>query len=282
MPSVTLPNLTTMDPAMQNAYSRQANVEVERQIGERATVSAGYQYTGGRHLIISVNQNVPSCAAAGTNNGCRPNPSYGNNSQYSPAARSSYHGLHLSFVQRPSSWGQYRVSTRYRRRWRTSASSSSARRSIPSTSTRTGAAPTTISAIASSSTAPRPLSGFQSSGLVQCVLRAAVQHHLRRDRRSRARRAAPIVNGAFIPRNAGTGPDFFTASLRLSRTFRLGDRVRLEGLVEGFNLTNRTNVVTVNGNFGTGAYPANPSSSFGQVLGVGEPRSAQFGLRVRF
>ena len=39
------------------------------------------------NLIISVNQNVPSCVAAGTNNGCRPNPNYANNSQYSSAAR---------------------------------------------------------------------------------------------------------------------------------------------------------------------------------------------------
>src|SRR5205823_3028451 len=39
LPSVTLPNLTTMNPAMQSAYSRQANVEVERQLGDRATLS---------------------------------------------------------------------------------------------------------------------------------------------------------------------------------------------------------------------------------------------------
>ena len=72
---------------MQNAYSRQASVEVEQQIGARSTVSVGYQYLRGRDLIISVNQNVPTCVAAGTNNGCRPNPTYANNSQYSPLAR---------------------------------------------------------------------------------------------------------------------------------------------------------------------------------------------------
>ena len=72
VPSVTLYNLTTMDPGMQNAYSEQASVEFERQIGARGTVSAGYQYLRGRDLIISVNQNVPTCVAAGTNNGCRP------------------------------------------------------------------------------------------------------------------------------------------------------------------------------------------------------------------
>jgi hypothetical protein len=281
VPSVTLPNLTTMNPAMQNAYSRQASVEVEQQIGERGTVSVGYQYTGGRHLIISVNQNVPSCVAAGTNNGCRPNPSYGNNSQYSPAAESSYHGLHLSFVQRPTRWGQYRVSYTY----------SKAMANVGEFFFSAPIDPFDLSkdwgrsdddqrhrlVVNGSAT----LYGFQISGLVQSY--SALPFNITSGVTTLQGTAGrPIVNGAFIPRNAGIGPDFFSTSLRLSRTFRLSDRVRLEGLVEGFNLTNRTNVVTLNGNFGSGAYPSSPSSSFGQVLSVGEPRSAQFGIRLRF
>src|SRR4249919_535854 len=76
VPSVTLYNLTTMDPNMQNAYSRQASIEFEQQVGDRGTVSVGYQYVRGVDLIIQVNQNVPACVAVGGNNGCRPNPSY--------------------------------------------------------------------------------------------------------------------------------------------------------------------------------------------------------------
>ncbi len=38
IPAVTLPNLTTMDRELENAYSRQASVEVEQQVGERATL----------------------------------------------------------------------------------------------------------------------------------------------------------------------------------------------------------------------------------------------------
>ncbi len=110
LPSVTLTGLTTMDPNLQNAYSRQASVEVERQLGDHTTISAGYQYVRGLNLIISVNQNVPTCFAAGTNNGCRPISAYANDSQYSSLAGSTYHGLHLSFVQRPTRWGSYRVS----------------------------------------------------------------------------------------------------------------------------------------------------------------------------
>src|SRR6185503_13572921 len=104
VPLVTLVNFTTMDRNIQNANSAQASIEVERALGERSTYSVGYQFVRGRNLIISINQNVPSCVAAGTNNGCRPNPDYANNNQYSPLARSTYHGLHVSFVQRPTVW----------------------------------------------------------------------------------------------------------------------------------------------------------------------------------
>ena len=125
------------------------------------------------------------------------------------------------------------------------------------------------------------LYGFQVSGLVQAY--SALPFNITSGVTTLQGTAGrPIVNGAFIQRNAGIGPDFFTSSLRLSRSFLLRDRVRLEGLVEAFNLTNRVNVVTVNGNFGPGAYPSNPSFNFSQVLAVGDPRAVQFGVRLRF
>ena len=91
----------------------------------------------------------------------------------------------------------------------------------------------------------------------------------------------PIVNGEFIRRNAGTGSDFLGLNMRVSRIFPLG-RVQLEARFAGFNLTDHQNVLTRNGNFGPGAYPSNPSATFGQVTAVGEPRSFQFGACVRF
>jgi hypothetical protein len=57
---------------------------------------------------------------------------------------------------------------------------------------------------------------------------------------------------------------------------------RIEGIIEGFNVTNHTNVVSVNGNFGTGAYPASPAPGFGAPTAVADPRSFQLGLRVQF
>ena len=294
LPAVTLPNLTTMDPNMRNAYSRQASVEVEQQIGERSTVSAGYQYTGGRNLIVSVNQNVPSCVATGTNNGCRPDPTYGNNSQYSPLASSSYHGLHVSFVQHPTRWGQYRVSYTWSKAmanvgefffsspidpfdlskdWGRSDDDQRHRLvingSINSPMTPAGSAWEALT------------HGFQVSGMLQRY--SALPFNITSGVTTLQGTAGrPILDGAFIPRNAGVGPDFFSLNLRVSRSFRLAQRARLEAAVEAFNLTNRTNVVTVNGNFGAGAYPTRPSSTFGQVTAVGDPRTFQFALRARF
>jgi hypothetical protein len=87
---------------------------------------------------------------------------------------------------------------------------------------------------------------------------------------------------ALIARNAGIGSDFFSLNLRVSRGFRIAGSVKVEGLVEAFNLTNRANSLTRNSNFGPGAYPANPVSTFNQVTAVGDPRTFQFGLRLTF
>jgi hypothetical protein len=86
----------------------------------------------------------------------------------------------------------------------------------------------------------------------------------------------------FIPRNAGKGSDFFTLGLRVSRSFRLAGEARLLGLVEAFNLTNRTNAITRNTTFGPGSYPSNPVASFNTITAVGDARTLQFGVRVSF
>jgi hypothetical protein len=294
VPSVTLATLTTMEPNMQNAYSRQASIEFEQQVGDRGTVSVGYQYVRGVDLIIQVNQNVPTCVAVGTNNGCRPNASYANNNQYSPLAHSDYHGLHVSFVQRPTTWGNYRVSYALSKSmddvgenffsspidpydiskdWGRSDDDQRHRLVLyGSVNSPVGPATTPWEHISH---------GFQASGVLRAY--SALPLNITSGVTTIAGTAGrPVVDGEFIGRNSGTGPDFFSLSIRVSRAFALGRNVRLDALVEAFNLTNGVSVVTVNSNFGTGAYPTNPSPTFGQVLAVGDPRAFQLGARLRF
>jgi hypothetical protein len=301
VPSVTLPSLTTMDRHLQNAYSRQASVEVEHQIGDRSTVSVGYQYLRGVGLLMSVNQNVPRCAAFGTNNGCRPNPNYANNSQYSAVGDSNYHGLHVSFMQRPSRWGDYRISYTLSKAMNNVGEfffsspidpfdlSKDWGRSDDDQRHKLVVNGAIRSSMAPATTAWQEIThGFQFSGMLQAY--SAPPFNITSGVTTiQGTAGRPIVNGEYIERNAGVGSDFFTVSARVSRSFRFGrastgagSRWELEALVEAFNLTNHVTVVTRNTNFGSGAYPTNPLPTFGQITAVGEPRSFQFGARVRF
>jgi hypothetical protein len=280
IPSVTLPNLTTMNPDMQNAYSRQANVEVERQLGERTSISAGYEHVSGRSLIISINQNVPSCVASGTNNGCRPNSAYGNNSQYSPSARSQYDGMHVSFVQRPSKWGQYRLSYTYAKAMSNVGEFFFSSPIDPFNLDRDWGRSDDDQRHRFVANGAVTIHGFQVSGTLQAY--SALPFNVTSGVTTiQGTAGRPVVDGDYIARNAGIGPDFFSLGMRLSRPFTVG-RTRIEGMIEGFNLTNHTNVVTVQGNFGAGAYPTNPTPNFGIPTAVGDPRSFQLGIRARF
>ena len=282
VPSVTLPNLATMDQRLQNAYSRQASVEIEQQVGDRVTVSAGYQCLRGLNLLMSINQNVPSCVPAGTNNGCRPIPDYANNAQFSSASESNYHGLHLAFLQRPGVWGSYRVS------YTLSKSMNNVGEFFFSSPidpfdlrTDWGRSDDDQRHRLVVNGSLRPIRGFQAGGTLQAY--SALPFNITSGVTTiQGTAGRPILNGAFIDRNAGEGSDFFNVSARVSRTFAVRRSLRLEAIVEGFNLTNRINVVTRNTSFGTGTYPGSPLPSFGQPTAVGEPRSVQLGLRVSF
>ena len=89
--------------------------------------------------------------------------------------------------------------------------------------------------------------------------------------------------GAVIGRNAGIGFDFFSLNARLSRTFVLTERVRLEGMAEAFNTLNHRNDMIPNGTFGTGPIAGSPTNAtFGQATAVGDPRSIQLAARLTF
>jgi hypothetical protein len=294
IPAGVLFNYSTMQPDMQNAYSEQGNFEIEQQLGAKSTISAGYQHVRGLHLIISVNQNVPGCAASGTNNGCRPHPAIANDSQYSSLADSHYDALHISFVQRPATWGNYRISYTYSKAldnvgefffsapinnfniWQDYGRSDDDQRH------RLVFDGSIHSPMSKASTAWERLShGFSLNALFQYY--SALPFNITTGAQTiQATTARPTINGVVINRNAGEGFDFLSLGARLSRTFSLTERLQMQVLAEGFNLTNHVNGVSLNGTFGTGTYPASPATNFKQITAVGDPRGFQFALRFAF
>jgi Carboxypeptidase regulatory-like domain/TonB dependent receptor len=294
LPTGVLVNFSTMDPNMRNAYSEQGSLEIEQQLSARSTLSVGYQHLRGLHLIISVNQNVPGCTAVGTNNGCRPTFTFANDSQYSSLADSHYDGLHVSFLQRPAQWGNYRVSYTYSKAldnvsefffsapinnfniWEDYGRSDDDQRHKL---VFDGAAHTSMGR--GKSAWEKVNHGFQLSGALQYY--SSLPFNITSGVTSiQGTAGRPIVNGNYIGRNVGIGNDYFSVSMRVSRAFQIAERVKMEVLVEGFNTLNHRNNLALNGAFGAGAYPASPAASFGQVTAVNDPRVVQFALRLHF
>lgn len=95
---------------------------------------------------------------------------------------------------------------------------------------------------------------------------------------------APFTAGS-LGRNAGITHGFQALDMRLMRTVRLGEKVRLNLIAEGFNLFNRFNEGSVSGfiddvnaykqRAGNGAYYSRPTASF-------DPRQFQFGVKLSF
>ena len=222
-------------------------------------------------------------------------PTYANNSQYSSAGESNYHGLHLSFIQRPTTWGNYRVSYTLSKSMNNVGEaffsspidpfdlSKDWGRSDDDQRHRLVVNGAVNTSMAPAQTLWEKLShGFQVSSMLQSY--SALPFNITSgvttiqgtagtaDRRRRVHRRAM----------SASADDFFSLSARLSRSFRIGPSVRLEGVAEAFNLTNRRNDLTRNTNFGSGAYPTNPSPTFNQITAVGDPRTFQFAVRVKF
>jgi hypothetical protein len=299
LPSGVLVNFSTMDRHLQNAYSEQASLEVEQQLSASSTLSLSYQHLRGLHLLASINQNTPTCIAAGDNNGCRPNAAYGNNKQYQSAGDSYYDALSVSFRQRPTRWGAYRISYNWSK-------------AIDDVGEFFFSSPINNFDIAEDRglsdddqrnrlvfdgtihTSMQPQHGLWSHLSSGFLLSTMLQYYsplpfnitsgTNSIQGTTLRPCVPgITNctqalpGTVIARNSGTGFNFFNMNTRLSRTFPLGDRFRLEAIAEAFNALNHRNDLIPNGTFGTGSNP-----SFGQPTAVGDPRQVQLAARLTF
>ena len=92
-----------------------------------------------------------------------------------------------------------------------------------------------------------------------------------------------------VPDNLRFGDNFSSLDLRVSKTFKLGENVRLQPIVEVFNLFNVTNVLGFSKSNYSGFSNTLGSPTFGQpvmtaggVFGSGGPRAFQFAARLTF
>lgn len=306
-PAGVLVSTSTIDPAIPNGYAQQANLEIEHQVAPSMTVRAGYAHVRGMHIIANRNVNTPTClAAVDPVNLCRPDPDFGNVSQYSGWADSWYDGMILSLEKRAGRWSSLRVSYNLSKSFDTvgnfffsSPQDNSDLRAEKGFSDNDQRHRVTVNGtLFSPQGAPRSWferfrNGWSFSYLLSYS--SALPYNVRAgsdlngDSSSSTDRARTFNNfvtvgsaAGSIGRNAGRGFDFSSLDLRLSRTFAIVESVRLQALAEAFNVLNHPNYQVPNNNFGTGVYPTAPAAGFGRPTAAADPRQMQFGLRLSF
>jgi outer membrane receptor protein involved in Fe transport len=315
-------SLSTMDPNMKNARAIQNSLEIDQQISSTSNLTVAYQHIRGEDILIDVNLNVPTCYASQPASGplypvvdpidlCRPNQTIGNNKQYYPGADSYFDALTVSYNLRPVHYGSFRLSYTWSKAIddvsyaffsgpannydpgedRSISDDNQKHRVVVDGTLHTSMehAETLVGKLTHGFQLGGTLtyySGFpfnittgqnsiQTTGLRPCLPGFVLTPNA-------ANTCANALPGTMISRNSGLGFPSFTINTRLSRTFDLGERFKLQGLAEAFNLINTRNDLFPNGTFGTGTYPTNPSSTFGQPTNSADPRSIEFAAKLIF
>ncbi|HEX2917857.1 MAG TPA: hypothetical protein VHN81_05025 [Edaphobacter sp.] len=291
-----------MNRGIQNAYSEQASLGAEQQLAQNLTLGLSYQHVRGLHLLSSLNRNINL-------DGTRPDSTRGNIKPYDSLFDSYYDGLSVSLLEHPVSWGSARVSYT----WSKAMSNvgefffSSPINNFDLRVDRSRSDDDQRHRLVFDATLHTPVSpahtfgqqlahGWQFAGILQYYSRRPFniitggqtkQQTTQRPCTSSfnltgTNPCTEAVAGAVISRNAGVGFDFFNVNARLSRSFALTEKLRLETMTEAFNALNHRNDMIPNGTWGSGAYPGHPSASFGAATAVGDSRSIQLAARISF
>lgn len=293
-PAGLLTSVTTIDPKIENSYSEQASLQIERELTQTTSLSIAYLHLRGLHIIMSRNVNVPTLSAAdaarlGIANLGRPDPRFANVSRFESAGDSYYNGLTVSLNRRTSGWSNVRVSYTYSKAiddagnffFSTPQNNFNIRddQGLSDNDQRhrlTISGSVEVPKSKSNSNFRRFAEGFQLSYIFTYSSPLPFNIQTGTDRNNDT-----TINDrpANVGRNTGRGFNFASLDLRLSRKFIFTERLSLEAIVEAFNVTNRTNFQLPNNIFGAGL---NPLPSFRQPTAAGDPRQIQLGLRFSF
>jgi hypothetical protein len=284
----TKPNITRIDPKIEASYSEQANIQIQRELSQKMSLSVGYMHFRTLHLIVSRNVNVPTVpAAAGIPNLGRPDPQWGNISRFESSGDSYYDGLVVSLNKR-ATHGSVRVSYTLSKSlddtgnfFFSSPQNNFDLRDDYGLSDNDQRHRLVISGFleapkGNKSRLGKALQGFQLGYIFTYASQLPFNVLLGSDRNfDTNNNDRPLGVG----RNTGRGFDFVSLDMRLSRRISMSERVTLDLVAEGFNLLNRANLAVPNNTFGTGVAPL---ASFRQPTAAFDPRQFQFGLKLSF
>jgi hypothetical protein len=319
--ALTLPptlrlSLSTMDRNMKNAHAIQNSLELDQQLSPTSNLAVAYQHIRGEDILIDVNLNVPTCTSAvDPVDLCRPNQSIGNNKQYYPGADSYFDALTVSYNLRPVHYGSLRLSCTWSKAIddvsyaffsgpvnnydpgedRSISDDNQKHRVVADGTLHSSYLP-------ANNFTGRLTHGWELGGTLTYYSGfpfnvtngvSDIQTTTERPCLVIASQCATALPGTMISRNAGLGFPSFTINTRVSRTVHLGERFRLQGIAQAFNLVNTRNDLFPSGSLGsTCSYPSlTPTpgnttctvpSTFGQPTNSADPRSLEFAAKLIF
>src|SRR5262245_1099723 len=296
-------------PDLVDPYSHQASIGVQRQLGTQMSFEADYVFTGDRKALTTRNLNVaynPATGApypfagaqAAANYVNRPFPGWGNITSNRSDDEFNYHALQTSFTKRMANHWQASATYTYSRSYQYDQLPLNPGCQYPMTINAAGRAvcdvPITLAPDVSENAwyltgaqrnratfngiweAPK---GFQVSGLYIFGDNGYSTPTSGFDARSQGSTGGRLrQNGTLIERNSFNQPAIHRVDLRLQRRFAVGSRVKLDGILEMYNVFNRSNFE---------AFTLNESNAqFGKPLAsttlAYSPRMLQFGFRTQF
>ncbi len=289
-----------------NPYAQQGSFEIQREVSGYS-LSAAYNFNRGVHIIRPLDLNVYE---AGTNDQGRPiigfhNPLILQDNVYGSWGRSYYHALILHLQRRfgqvftlsaHHTWSKaideatdYNSSYEPHLQW-------DARNELALSHFHRGHRFVANAVVQSPWKAGKGLgfghnllSDFTFSGVL--LARSFAPFNLENGFDSVGDRHTDTHRPWGLGRNVGVGPAFFGMDIRLTRSFPLSERVKLQVVGEAFNLLNRTNFKGVNGQVGDmpiEEVPDRPTGQRGNVTdpfsftSTFDPRQFQLSLRLSF
>jgi hypothetical protein len=289
-PPGQLVSITTINPHIEDGYSQQLGVQIERALGDALSAQVGYSDLRGHKILLSHNVNVPTLTPAqaqalGIPNLGRPDPHWANITQYDSLGDSWFDGLTIALMTRPAAWGQARLSYTLSKALDDAGNAFFQTPQIqndiladkgPADNDQRHRIVFSGSFGDGPGAVRRALGGFQVGYVASYASGAPFNIVTGTDNNNDT-----TVNDrpARVGRNSGRLPATSSVDLRISRAFAIGRGRRIEAMIEAFNLLNHTNILNVNNTFGNGAAPL---PTFGLPTAAGDPRQIQLGLRCIF
>ncbi len=295
-------------PNYKNNYSIQSSLSIARQIAPNLSLEVGYLRYRGVHIPLSQETNYRETGAVADSGAAYGpeyapiNPSIVQQNTYSSIGSSTYNGLTTSLTKRYARNFQFSANYTFSRSIDDVTDFNSQFASFTPTRlylergiSAFNVKHNFVANAVYTTKGPRWASGFLLSPIV--TARTGIPFSVtvpgaENGTEGHSLYARPI----YIPRDSGIGPNFYSFDMRLSKSFLLKpDTVRrLEVSVDGTNLFNHTNFLSVNNVFTLGDprlaagpfdFTGSKSISEGSPLGFTSASSArqfQFGLKLAF